>query len=849
MAGKMDHDMSALRDHCQTVSGSLQEVSDDVLSHVPAGTVAHWLGNTPSPDEVRLAVRKLRDCSPGRDEITAGMLRWAGPRAMDCVISIIQSLWVSHPDIWPTSIKQGVGVYLHKKGDRHDLGNYRIIMLLPIISRVLARIVAARLQQWSESETFLHNFQWGFRPNRRCTDPALVLTLLLEMANAHKRAQDDAWDPLVLVLWDIVKAYPSTQRHLCWKLFHKLGVPDQLLRVLYGLHDCTDYVIRSGDEYSAPFSLASPICFSIFHNFAIGRFLQKQQQAGNVGIHCTVNPQAPFHLRKQLAGNPEQLDSLDFFALLFADDTTGLTRRSQLASFEEDMATCLRDFAEKLHPGKMHRLLAGQPPTAGGAFTDAVRFLGVWLQWDGKHDRDTYERLQAAQKLWHKLHAQLQRLGLDPKCKGRLIQATVVNCLLYGCERRTFSGKQMTKYQTFINRITFSICSQRRKTMSDDQVTLADLRKKCGLLPLRHIIESRQLHYLGHLARLDKDRIERQVLHATLWPEGEETGIKTGPTLRQQYWRLLKQLLGTEAQQWMDIAQQQDGILWRSKLSSWHQQWCDKESQFEWKNKHSAEGLAERRRKAAAARAEAATGAIRCPDGRYKCSHEGCEMVLSLRAMRLHVQSCAELSIEVRQRRARQKELRHHEPARGARVLRRPAAAAAEGIPHVAPAPAVPVFRRSRLWGKQPAPPDWPQDRATWPSTWMTSWAKYHRSALFLVKARVMTTTDLPCPKHGPTETRTTCVWCHLECSSTHKCIKHMRSCSSMSYDNWLYRIRFLQRQHTDTPHKCPHCGTYFSVAKSCGRHSVQCKKRRQLSSLALNTGLWHDIDNEQIRI
>ena len=323
-SGRIAHDLSALRDHCQSVSGSVQEVSDEVLSHVPWGTVAPWLGLAPSPDEVRLAVRRLRDCSPGRDEVTAGMLRWAGPRAMDCIISIIQSLWVSHPDEWPCSIKQGIGVYLHKKGDRQDLGNYRVIMLLPIISRVLARIVATRLQQWSEKEHFLHNFQWGFRPNRRCTDPALVLTLLLEMANAHTQVQEDTWDPLVLVLWDIVKAYPSTQRHLCWKLFHKLGVPEQLLRVLYGLHDCTNYVIRSGDEYSEPFSLAiglregcpsSPVCFSIFHNFAIGRFLHKQKQAENPGIHCTVNPQAPFHLRKQLAGNPDLLDSLDF--LLF----------------------------------------------------------------------------------------------------------------------------------------------------------------------------------------------------------------------------------------------------------------------------------------------------------------------------------------------------------------------------------------------------------------------------------------------------------------------------------------------------------------------------------------------------
>ena len=66
--------------------------------------------------------------------------------------------------------------------------------------------------------------------------------------------------------------------------------------------------------------------------------------------------------------------------LLFADDTTGLTRRSQLTSFEDDMAACLQEFAEKFHPGKTHRLIAGKPPNVGRAFTDAVRFLRVWLQ-------------------------------------------------------------------------------------------------------------------------------------------------------------------------------------------------------------------------------------------------------------------------------------------------------------------------------------------------------------------------------------------------------------------------------------------------------------------------------------
>lgn len=141
VAGKGERDLFARCSHCQTVSGA---------EHVPFGTVAHWLRNTPSPDEVHLAVRRLRDCSPGRDEVTAGMLKWAGPRATECVISIIQSLWVS------------------QKGGRQDLGNYRVVMLLPKISRVLARIVATRLQHWSETKHFLRSFHWASRRFSHC---------------------------------------------------------------------------------------------------------------------------------------------------------------------------------------------------------------------------------------------------------------------------------------------------------------------------------------------------------------------------------------------------------------------------------------------------------------------------------------------------------------------------------------------------------------------------------------------------------------------------------------------------------------------------------------------------------
>lgn len=73
-------------------------------------------------------------------------------------------------------------------------------MLLPVLSRIIAKLVATQLQTWAESQGLLRQSQWGLRPNRRCAGLALVLTLLLEMPNRRSKAEAPEWGSLVLVL-------------------------------------------------------------------------------------------------------------------------------------------------------------------------------------------------------------------------------------------------------------------------------------------------------------------------------------------------------------------------------------------------------------------------------------------------------------------------------------------------------------------------------------------------------------------------------------------------------------------------------------------------------------------------
>ena len=186
----------------------------------------------------------------------------------------------------------------------------------------------------------------------------------------------------------LYQSLSEVQRHLAWRLFHGLGVPDTMLRVLSGLHDSTSYQIRQGHERSDSFGLligfregcpTSPICFSIFHNFAISRFLALRQQRGDDGVLFSTNPGTQFNLRRCLQLTGPNTEYLHLLAVLFADDTTGVTRASAQEVFEQDMAKALGDFVETLHAGKTHRLKPGVVPPANSTFDEAVRFLGVWL--------------------------------------------------------------------------------------------------------------------------------------------------------------------------------------------------------------------------------------------------------------------------------------------------------------------------------------------------------------------------------------------------------------------------------------------------------------------------------------
>ena len=102
-------------------------------------------------------------------------LRDAGNKTLSCVLDIIKRMHTSDPEIWERVVKTGLMIPLHKKRSWNELNNYRGVCLLSMANRILARIMATRVQQWIEDIKYMDDTQCGFRSGRSTVDVPQVI--------------------------------------------------------------------------------------------------------------------------------------------------------------------------------------------------------------------------------------------------------------------------------------------------------------------------------------------------------------------------------------------------------------------------------------------------------------------------------------------------------------------------------------------------------------------------------------------------------------------------------------------------------------------------------------------------
>ena len=111
-----------------------------------------------------------------------------GTKLFECV----KKLLAMKPDDWPSEVKEGWIIPLHKKGPKTDLNNYRGVCFLPLASRLIARVYATRLRTWAEKTEALGENQCSFRRGRSTADSTqIILKVDEEVRRVYGRRTED----------------------------------------------------------------------------------------------------------------------------------------------------------------------------------------------------------------------------------------------------------------------------------------------------------------------------------------------------------------------------------------------------------------------------------------------------------------------------------------------------------------------------------------------------------------------------------------------------------------------------------------------------------------------------------
>ena len=120
----------------------------------------------------------------GGDGNPAELLQILKDDAVKVLHSIGQQIWKTQQ--WPQDLKRSVFVPISKKGNATECSNYQTIALIPHASKVMLKILQARLQQYVNRE--LPDVQAGFRKGRGTRAQIANVTWIIKKAREfHKK--------------------------------------------------------------------------------------------------------------------------------------------------------------------------------------------------------------------------------------------------------------------------------------------------------------------------------------------------------------------------------------------------------------------------------------------------------------------------------------------------------------------------------------------------------------------------------------------------------------------------------------------------------------------------------------
>ena len=265
-----------------------------------------------TPHEVNDLIATLDDSkSSGPSVIPTKFLKMARNEISTPLSDICNSSFTE--GIFPEKNKIAKVIPSHKKGSTKDVNNYRPISLLSVFSKIMEKLIAARLNDFLELHDIIYPQQFGFRSGCSTTHSLISITETI-----NKTIEDKKFGCGVFI--DLKKAFDTVNHQILLKKLEHYGIRDKaLLWFSSYLTDRKQYVHLNG-------------CNSDIKEITCG-----VPQGSVLG---------PIHFLLYINDLPNISDKLKFY--LFADDTNIYLDDANLKNLEKCMNNELKRLYEWL---------------------------------------------------------------------------------------------------------------------------------------------------------------------------------------------------------------------------------------------------------------------------------------------------------------------------------------------------------------------------------------------------------------------------------------------------------------------------------------------------------------------
>ena len=139
-----------------------------------------------------------------------------------------------------------------KEGQCQRMLNYHTIAFISLDSKVMLKILQARLQQFVNHE--IPNVQAGFRKSRGTRDQIANIRWIIEKAREFQKKN------IYFCFIDYAKVFDCVDHNKLWKILREMGIPDHLTCFLRNLYAGQEATVRTGHGTTDWFQIGKGIC-------------------------------------------------------------------------------------------------------------------------------------------------------------------------------------------------------------------------------------------------------------------------------------------------------------------------------------------------------------------------------------------------------------------------------------------------------------------------------------------------------------------------------------------------------------------------------------------------------------